>query len=218
VSSRTARDQRRRALGQKFLTDDRAIAAVVGTLHPPPASGDVVIDIGAGSGALTAAVAATGARVIAIERDPHWARVLGARAAAWGSVEVVLGDALRLPFPAGSFRVISSAPYGIGTQIVRRLMTDAHGLPALAGRVPRLHAIPGRHVRRARTDGGRATRTPARTRGGERRLRRRRSRSHGDPVGAPAGDVRRPVRGAGALGVQPPMRGPRQLRTETRAS
>src|SRR5690349_8693022 len=95
---RTPRDARRRALSQNFLHDQQVVADVVATLHPPP--GALVVDLGAGAGALTRAVAARGRRVLAVELDPHWARHLRTHAAAWGDVSVVAGDALRLPFPA----------------------------------------------------------------------------------------------------------------------
>jgi 23S rRNA (adenine-N6)-dimethyltransferase len=123
---RTPRDARRRALGQNFLHDQSVVADVLGTLHPPP--GALVVDLGAGAGALTCAAAAREARVIAVELDPAWTRVLRTRAPAWGDVEVIAGDALRVPFPPARFYVVSSAPYGIGTQLVRRVLTDAHGL------------------------------------------------------------------------------------------
>jgi len=54
--------------------------------------------------------------------------VLRSRAPAWGDVTVVHGDALRVPFPAERFSVVSAAPYGIGTKLVRRVLRDAHGL------------------------------------------------------------------------------------------
>ena len=123
---RTPRDARRRALGQNFLHDHAVVAEIVGTLHPP--SGALVVDLGAGAGALTSAVAARGARVLAVEVDPAWVRELRSRAPGWGDVTVLAGDALRVPFPAERFSVVSSAPYGIGTKLVRRLLTDAHGL------------------------------------------------------------------------------------------
>lgn len=124
---RTPRDGRRRALSQNFLHDQQVVADVVATLHPPPRT--LVVDLGAGAGALTQAVAARGARVLAVELDPRWVRVLRSRAPAWGDVDVHSGDALRVPFPRGEpFSVISNAPYAIGTKLVRRLLTDAHGL------------------------------------------------------------------------------------------
>jgi 23S rRNA (adenine-N6)-dimethyltransferase len=123
---RTPRDARRRALGQNFLHDQSVIAEVIGTLHPPP--GARVVDLGAGAGALTAAAAARGARVLAVELDPHYVNVLRSRAPGWGAVEVRAGDALRVPFPDGRFHLVANAPYGIGTQLVRRVLRDAHGL------------------------------------------------------------------------------------------
>ena len=126
MPSRSTRDERRRALGQNFLVDERAIAAVLGTLHPPP--GATVLDLGAGAGALTAPAAARGARVIAVERDPAWLRLLRERAAGWGDVEVVAADVLTVPLPAEPHYVVSSAPYNLGTKLVRRLLTEAHGL------------------------------------------------------------------------------------------
>jgi 23S rRNA (adenine-N6)-dimethyltransferase len=116
---------RRRALSQNFLHDPRYVAEIIGTLHPPP--GALVVDLGAGAGALTREVARH-ARVIAVELDPTWTRELRTRAPAWGDVTVVGADALTFAFPRERFYVVSNAPYGIGTQLVRRVLTDAHGL------------------------------------------------------------------------------------------
>lgn len=123
---RTARDARRRALGQNFLADPAVVADVLGTLHPPP--GALIVDLGAGAGALTAAAARNGLRVRAVELDPSWVDVLRMRACAVGNVQVVHADALTVALPAEPFHVVSSAPYGVGTRLVRRLLTDAHGL------------------------------------------------------------------------------------------
>jgi 23S rRNA (adenine-N6)-dimethyltransferase len=45
-----------------------------------------------------------------------------------GAVEVVAGDLLVMPMPAEPYLVLSSAPFGIGTRLVRRLVAEAHGL------------------------------------------------------------------------------------------
>jgi 23S rRNA (adenine-N6)-dimethyltransferase len=123
---RTARAAHRRALGQNFLQDQGVVADVLGTLHPPP--GSLVVDLGAGAGALTAPAARRGHRVLAVELDRAWVRVLRSRAPAWGDVTVVHGDARTVPLPPEPLYVVSSVPYGIGTELVRRLLTDAHGL------------------------------------------------------------------------------------------
>jgi 23S rRNA (adenine-N6)-dimethyltransferase len=116
----------RRALGQHFLADPRIVNAVLDALDAP--RGALVVDLGAGAGALTAAAAARGHRVVAVEVDARWAGVLRSRAPAWGDVTVVHGDALAVPLPGEPHFVVSSVPYAIGTALVRRLLSDAHGL------------------------------------------------------------------------------------------
>ena len=130
MRSRTPRDERRRTLGQNFLVDDRAIARVVASLDLEP--GSLVLDIGAGRGALTRAAARRGARVLAVEIDPAWVRALRRDAARWGDVRVVRGNALALRFPSEPFRVLASPPYRLTTRIVRRLLTEGHGLQEAA--------------------------------------------------------------------------------------
>jgi 23S rRNA (adenine-N6)-dimethyltransferase len=125
VARRASRD-RRRAFSQNFLRDQEVIADVIGTLHPPPDA--LVVDLGAGAGALTAAAAARGARVVAVELDPAWAARLRSRAPGWGAVEVVAGDLMVMPLPAEPFLVLANPPFGVGTQLVRRLVAEAHGL------------------------------------------------------------------------------------------
>jgi 23S rRNA (adenine-N6)-dimethyltransferase len=119
------RTQRRRALSQNFLHDQAVIAEVIGTLHPPP--GALVVDLGAGAGALTRRLAETN-RVLAVELDPRWAAHLRTHAKAWGDVSVRHGDALTVAFPNERFHLVANAPFHIGTRLVRRVLTDAHGL------------------------------------------------------------------------------------------
>src|SRR5262252_485263 len=116
---------RRRVLSQNFLVDHRAIDALVdgsGVGH-----GDLVLDIGAGNGLISAALARRGARVQAIERDPALVARLRAKFAMWPSVTVVETDVLAMPLPAEPFRVVANIPFGITTQILRRLL-DEDGL------------------------------------------------------------------------------------------
>ena len=116
---------RRRVLSQNFLVDHRAIDALVdgaGVGH-----GDLVLDIGAGNGLISAALARRGARVQAIERDPALTARLHAKFATWPSVTVVEADVLAMPLPAEPFRVVANIPFGITTQILRRLL-DEDGL------------------------------------------------------------------------------------------
>ncbi|NUU24797.1 MAG: precorrin-6y C5,15-methyltransferase (decarboxylating) subunit CbiE [Streptomycetaceae bacterium] len=81
-------------------------AAVLARLGPVP--GDLVWDIGAGSGALSVEAARQGAAVIAVERDPVGCEHISANAARYGvEIQVVPGTApdvlSRLPDPDAAF-------------------------------------------------------------------------------------------------------------------
>jgi 23S rRNA (adenine-N6)-dimethyltransferase len=86
--------------------------------------GSLVLDLGAGHGALTRALADAGARVRAVELDPAALRQLETRFGVDPSVEVVEGDATLLPLPAEPFAVVANLPFAAGTAILRRLLGD----------------------------------------------------------------------------------------------
>jgi 23S rRNA (adenine-N6)-dimethyltransferase len=85
---------------------------------------DLVVEIGAGSGALTRPLAETARRVIAVERDPRLADHLRARSGWGANVEVVQANALRVQLPDEPFRVFGNLPFSFGTRILRRLLDD----------------------------------------------------------------------------------------------
>lgn len=120
---RTARDERRRCLGQNFLRPELA-DRLVGDADLRP--GELVVEIGAGGGTLTMALARRDVEVIAVEVDPVWADRLDARAArvAPGRVSVVRADFGLVPLPAQPFRVVGCLPFGATTGILRRLLDD----------------------------------------------------------------------------------------------
>jgi 23S rRNA (adenine-N6)-dimethyltransferase len=83
--------------------------------------GDLVLDIGAGDGALTAPLLQAGAHVIAIELHPGRAATLRRRFA-HAHVRVVQVDATDLRLPRRPFRVVANPPWAITTPLVRRLV------------------------------------------------------------------------------------------------
>jgi 23S rRNA (adenine-N6)-dimethyltransferase len=84
-------------------------------------AGDLVVDIGAGSGMLTAPLLAVGARVTAIEPDRRLAARLrrGCPAA-----QVVEADALLMPWPSEPFRVVANLPFARAAELCRSLFSD----------------------------------------------------------------------------------------------
>ncbi len=123
VQRRTPRDERRRRLGQNFLRPGLAERLVEEAGVRP---GELVVEVGAGRGALTLALIRRGLEVVAVEPDPVWAarlraRIPGARAR---DARVLEADFLGVELPARPFRVIASLPFGSTTEILRRLLDD----------------------------------------------------------------------------------------------
>ncbi len=91
---------------------------------------ELVLDLGAGSGALTAPLLRAGARVLAVERDARLAGRLQRRFADQPAVRVVTDDLCRIPLPRKGFRVVANIPFGVTTRLVRRLLDDSSALRA----------------------------------------------------------------------------------------
>ncbi|TDW16034.1 rRNA adenine N(6)-methyltransferase family protein [Kribbella kalugense] len=89
--------------------------------------GELVLDVGAGLGALTAPLVRAGARVIAVELHPGRADRLRRRFAD-APVTVVRADAGDLRLPSRPFRVVSSPPYNVSTLLLKRLLAQGSRL------------------------------------------------------------------------------------------
>jgi 23S rRNA (adenine-N6)-dimethyltransferase len=89
--------------------------------------GDLVLDVGAGTGALTDALAQVGARVIAVELHPHRLEQLRRRFAR-ADVTVVRADASDLRLPRRPFHVVANPPFGATSQLLRRLLAPGSRL------------------------------------------------------------------------------------------
>ena len=81
---------------------------------------DLVLDLGAGTGALTIPLAGLAARVVAVERDPKLARRLARRAPA--NVSVHEHDIADAWLPHRPFRVVANLPFAGSNEVVRRLL------------------------------------------------------------------------------------------------
>ena len=112
-------------LGQHFLLDQ----GVINVLTEPVSPNDIVIEIGAGVGQLTEALAEKEAQVVSVEVDRRYEPVLSQIADNHPNVRIVFGDALALDFrqllpkdvdPEGIL-VIASLPYHITEPFLHKL-------------------------------------------------------------------------------------------------
>ncbi|MDI3298452.1 MAG: 16S rRNA (adenine(1518)-N(6)/adenine(1519)-N(6))-dimethyltransferase RsmA [Bacillota bacterium] len=118
-----------RRLGQNFLVDGRVLRF---TLEAAAAGPDAaVLEVGPGTGTLTAALLEAGSRVLAVERDRRLAAWLAGALAGEQGLRLLVGDVLRLDWRAvwraemgGAARalVVSNLPYAISGPFVRDLL------------------------------------------------------------------------------------------------
>ncbi len=130
-----------RALGQNFVADPNTVRRIA-RLSGAGATSNV-LEIGAGLGSLTLALAETGARVVAVETDRHVLAVLRSVVEPVG-VEVVEGDALKLDLAGllaeratGPWSLVSNLPYNVATPLVMRTLTEVAAVTTLLVMVQR---------------------------------------------------------------------------------
>ena len=111
-----------RPLGQHFLFDKNILKKII------RCSGitkkDTVVEIGPGLGPLTALLAESAGRVVALEKDRKLIDRLSENLKGYDNVEIVSTDALKYPYETlgDSFRVVANIPYYITTPIIFNLL------------------------------------------------------------------------------------------------
>jgi 23S rRNA (adenine-N6)-dimethyltransferase len=130
----------RRAWGWHPLVDEWARRIVADADLRP---GELVLDIGAGQGALTRHLVDAGARVLAVELHPGRAQRLRERFAE-APVTVIQTDARSLRLPHCPFRVVASPPYAISSELLRMLLGSCSRL--VAADLVLQRAVVRRHV------------------------------------------------------------------------
>lgn len=121
----------RKSLGQHFLTSPQIARRIVraGEVR----RSDTVLEVGPGTGMLTEALLETGAKVLAIEKDPRAIEILSNKfkdASSEGRLKIIQGDALDFSLRAAEiprhYKVISNIPYYITGALIRKFLEAEH--------------------------------------------------------------------------------------------
>jgi 16S rRNA (adenine1518-N6/adenine1519-N6)-dimethyltransferase len=129
-----------RALGQHFVADANTVRRVARLAAIGP--GQRVVEVGAGLGSLTMALAETGAEVTAVEVDAGLVSVLRSLAEPAG-VRVVEADAMSLDWAAllgrgaDGWVLVANLPYNVATPLVARLLDDVPAISRMVVMVQR---------------------------------------------------------------------------------
>ena len=117
----------RKRLGQNFLIDPSILEKIVAASEITDT--DFALEIGAGLGFLTSALAASAKQVIAIEVDNALFRELQCKFSEIPEVTLIHGDVLKVDlsallnqFPHSNTKVIANLPYSITTPILWKLL------------------------------------------------------------------------------------------------
>jgi 16S rRNA (adenine1518-N6/adenine1519-N6)-dimethyltransferase len=159
-----------RSLGQNFVVDPNTVLRIARLAGV--GDGDRVVEVGAGLGSLTLALAATGASVLAIEIDTHLVPLLR-RVVEPAGVEVVEGNALTIDWdvllrshdslpPAErvsqppTWALVANLPYNVATPLVVTILEEVPEISKMLVMVQRevgerLIGAPGTRARGAVT-------------------------------------------------------------------
>jgi len=114
----------KRALGQNFVVDPNTVRRIARLSGAGP--GTHVVEVGAGLGSLTLALAETGAHVVAVEVDGDLVPLLRANVADTPGIDVVHADAMTLDWSAllgdGEWSLVANLPYNVATPLVADIL------------------------------------------------------------------------------------------------
>lgn len=111
----------KKSLGQNFIYDVGFLRTIIKKLEVK--STDTVVEVGAGAGTLTQALAESGCQVYSLEIDQRLQSILKERLDKYENVELKFADALKYDFSQlPPFRLIANVPYYITTPLIMKFL------------------------------------------------------------------------------------------------
>lgn len=124
----------KKRLGQNFLSDPSTAKMIVS--RSKISENDVIVEIGAGLGALTIPLAKSARKVYAVEKDPELVKLLNTELLTHNlsNVELIQGDILHVNIAeiynkeSNKIIVAGNLPYNISSQILVKLIHERKGI------------------------------------------------------------------------------------------
>ncbi len=115
----------KKSLGQNFLANPHVLDRIIGAAAIRPS--DTVLEVGPGKGALTERLVATGASIIAIEKDRRLIEPLRSKFGDKANFRLIEGDILTadaqaIGLEAGNYKVVANIPYYLTSHLIRLML------------------------------------------------------------------------------------------------
>ncbi|UCD73662.1 MAG: ribosomal RNA small subunit methyltransferase A, partial [Candidatus Bathyarchaeota archaeon] len=130
-------------LGQNFIVNSKLIEELVYYAKIEPT--EVVLEVGAGLGYLTEALANQAKKVITVEIDPRLIKILKTKFHNKDNLEIMSGDILSIKLPRFD-KIVSTPPYKISSPLLFKIFGTSFKKAVLVLQeefARRLKAIPG---------------------------------------------------------------------------
>ncbi len=114
----------KKELGQHFLADGNVLRKILAAIDPK--GDEIAVEVGAGIGTLTCALAPRVRRLYAVEIDRRLVSILRDHCTGFSNVQVIPGDFLELPLESldSGLLVAGNLPYAITSEVLLKLVRE----------------------------------------------------------------------------------------------
>ncbi|GIN63665.1 hypothetical protein J27TS8_36580 [Robertmurraya siralis] len=108
--------------GQHLMHNKKLLDEIVNRANV--SNNDIVLELGAGKGALTTILSQRARKVLAVEYDAKFVDILNRKTAQSSNTIIIHRDIMKIQLPKEKFVVVSNIPYAITTPIMKMLLDN----------------------------------------------------------------------------------------------